>query len=190
VSTEGLDKLFSDVLSQQEESRRSLPPVHLWNPELSGDMDLIIDRDGRWIHEGGEIKRAPLVKLFASILRYEDGQHFLVSPVEKWRITVNVAPFFITSVDLNTRSGEQAITCITSTGDNVVIGKDHPLSVNINEDSNEPIPLVMIRDQLAGLLSRNAYYQLVEWAETQHTDGVEQLFISSMGEQFLLGDSA
>jgi hypothetical protein len=48
----------------------------------------------------------------------------------------------------------------------------------------------MIRDQLAGLLSRNAYYQLVEWAETQHTDGVEQLFISSMGEQFLLGDSA
>ena len=58
MSTEGLDKLFSDVLSQQDESRRSLPPVHLWNPELSGDMDLIIDRDGRWIHEGGEIKLA------------------------------------------------------------------------------------------------------------------------------------
>ena len=55
MSTEGLDKLFSDVLSQQDESRQSLPPVHLWNPELSGDMDLIIDRDGRWIHEGGEI---------------------------------------------------------------------------------------------------------------------------------------
>jgi hypothetical protein len=49
---------------------------------------------------------------------------------------------------------------------------------------------VMIRDQLAGLLSRNAYYQLVEWAETHNTEGVKQLFISSMGEHFLLGDSA
>jgi hypothetical protein len=190
MNTEGLDKLFSDVLSQQDKSRESLPPGHLWSPELSGDMDMVIDREGRWIHEGGEIKRAPLVKLFAGILKYEDGQHFLVSPVEKWRINVDVAPFFITAVELNTRSGQQAITCITSTGDNVVISQDHPLRVDFNAQTNEPVPLVTIRDQLTGLLSRNAYYQLVDWAEAQNIDGVEQLFISSMGQQFLLGDSA
>jgi len=114
----------------------------------------------------------------------------LVSPVEKWRINVDVAPFFITAVELNTRSGQQAITCITSTGDNVVISQDHPLRVDFNAQTNEPVPLVTIRDQLTGLLSRSAYYQLVDWAEIQNIDGVEQLFISSMGQQFLLGDSA
>ena len=185
-----LDKLFSDVLSEQDQSRQLLPPVHRWNPELSGDMDLIIDREGRWIHEGGEIKRAPLVKLFASILKYEQGEHFLVSPVEKWRIKVDVAPFFVTSIDINTRCGEQAITCITSTGDNVVIGKDHPLWVDHNKITDEPVPLVMIRDGLTGLLSRNAYYQLVSLAEVKDAGEGEQLFVSSMGQQFLLGDAA
>ncbi|MDC0172345.1 DUF1285 domain-containing protein [Gammaproteobacteria bacterium] len=187
--TEDLDKLFSDILSQQDQSCQSLPPVHRWNPELSGDMDLVIDREGRWFHEGGEIKRAPLVKLFASILKYEEGEHFLVSPVEKWRIKIDVAPFFVISVDINTRHGEQAITCITSTGDNVVIGKDHPLWVDHNTTTDEPVPMVMIRDGLTGLLSRNAYYQIVESAEARHTGQGEQLFVSSMGQQFLLGDA-
>ena len=187
---EDLDKLFSDVLSQQDQSRQSLPPVHRWNPELSGDMDLVIDREGRWIHEGGEIKRTPLVKLFASILKYEEGEHFLVSPVEKWRIKVFVAPFFITSFDMNTRRGEQAITCITSTGDNVVIGKDHPLWVDYNTSTGEPMPLVMIRDGLTGLLSRNVYYQLVSLADAKHAVKGKQLYVSSMGQQFLLGDAA
>ena len=64
-----LEDLFADLLQQQAESAESLPPVHLWNPQLSGVMDMRIDREGRWIHEGGEIKRQPLVKLFSRILR-------------------------------------------------------------------------------------------------------------------------
>ena len=67
-----LDKLFSDLLSLEAFTNKKIPPVHLWNPELSGDMDLVIDREGRWIHEGGEIKRPALVKLFSSILKKED----------------------------------------------------------------------------------------------------------------------
>ncbi|WP_375183101.1 DUF1285 domain-containing protein, partial [Marinobacter sp.] len=28
------------------------PPLETWNPELSGDMDLRIARDGQWIYQG------------------------------------------------------------------------------------------------------------------------------------------
>jgi hypothetical protein len=72
----------------------------------------------------------------------------------------------------------------------VVIGKDHPLWVHHNKITDEPVPLVMIRDGLTGLLSRNAYYQLVSLAEVKDTGEGEQLFVSSMGQQFLLGDAA
>ncbi len=48
------------------------PPLERWNPPLSGDIDIQIARDGRWFHEGTEIRRAPLVSLFASILRREE----------------------------------------------------------------------------------------------------------------------
>jgi hypothetical protein len=59
-------------------------------------------------------------------------------------------------------------------------------------DSEEPIPLVTVRDNLPGLLSRSVFYQLVEWAQ----DGAQSDFqmdnsalrIESMGEQFLLGN--
>ena len=28
------------------------PPIDQWNPELSGDMDLRVSRDGQWIFKG------------------------------------------------------------------------------------------------------------------------------------------
>ena len=67
-----LEALFEDTLSAEKSSKTGLPPVHLWNPDLTGIMDLIIDREGRWIHEGREIKRPALVKLFSTILKQED----------------------------------------------------------------------------------------------------------------------
>ena len=63
------------------------PPLHLWHPELSGDIDIHITSDGSWYHEGAKITREAIVRLFASILRREeDGEYYLVTPGEKWRI--------------------------------------------------------------------------------------------------------
>ena len=60
------------------------PPLHLWHPSLSGDIDIRIAADGSWHHEGSPITRATLVRLFASILRREeDGHFYLVTPAEK-----------------------------------------------------------------------------------------------------------
>ena len=82
--------------------QRGAPPIDKWHPELSGDIDIVIKSDGRWIHEGGEIKRHKLVKLFASILRREDDdEYYLVTPVEKWRVTVEDLPLQIIDFEVN-----------------------------------------------------------------------------------------
>ena len=188
-----LDDLFKDLLATQKTASDGLPPVHLWHPDKSGDMDLVIDREGRWIHEGGEIKRTRLVKLFSTILKREGDSYFLVTPVEKWKINVDFAPFYIISASRAHRNSHQAITLTTSTGEVVVVGEENPLWVEYRSGSEEPIPLVTVRDNLPGLLSRSVFYQLVEWAHNdaqndRHSDN-SAIKIESMGEQFLLGKS-
>src|SRR5260370_23216204 len=69
------------------------PPVHLWNPPFCGDIDMRIATDGTWYYLKTPIGRPALVKLFASVLKREDDNYFLVTPVEKCGITVDDAPF-------------------------------------------------------------------------------------------------
>ena len=186
MASRQLDKLFSDLLASQQQSSNSLPPVHLWNPPLSGDIDIVIDREGRWIHEGGEIKRAALVKLFASILVREEDQYFLITPVEKWRIKVDVAPLYVIAASRDFRNGQQAITLTTSTEDIVIVDATH--RIYLAEDCGQSMPLVIVRANLPALISRNVYYQLVDWAlEATHSEASE-VYLCSMGEQFLLGE--
>ena len=71
-----------------KQDKRGMPPVHLWDPPYCGEIDITIKRDGTWIHEGTPIGRPGLVRLFASILKKEGEQHFLVTPVEKVGIVV------------------------------------------------------------------------------------------------------
>lgn len=54
---------------------KGLPPVHLWNPEFCGDLDMRIARDGTWFYLGTPIGRERLVRLFSTVLRHdEDGK--------------------------------------------------------------------------------------------------------------------
>jgi hypothetical protein len=187
ASGNGLEVLFADLLEQQAQSTKQ-PPVHLWNPDKSGDMDLRIDREGQWIHEGDPIRRPALVKLFASILKREGDNYFLVTPVEKWQINVDVAPFFMVSAEKLYRSGEQAIQLRSISGDQLLIGPNNPLWVDYDEANNQPVPLVTVRDNLNGLLSRSLYYQLVDWAHMEsNDDGSQTLRLRSMGVDYLLG---
>ena len=76
-----------------------LPPVMSWNPELSGDMDMVIRKDGTWWHEGVKIERKKLVQVFSTILRKEGDDYFLLTPVEKWRIRVEDLPFVVSMIE-------------------------------------------------------------------------------------------
>src|SRR4030095_9108317 len=72
--------------------------------QFCGEIDIRIGRDGTWFYHGSPIGRKPLVKLFASVLRREDdGDYWLVTPVERGRIKVDEVPF--TAVEVNAAGG-------------------------------------------------------------------------------------
>lgn len=181
------EPLFQQLEKLHEEFRGH-PPVAKWNPDLCGDMDLVICSDGRWVHEGTEIKRQPLVKLFASILKKEQGDYFLVTPVEKWRIRVEDAPFLITQAARD----EARILLTTNTGDVVPLDSDHPLILKLYGDPPQPVPYIEVRDGLEARTSRDVYYELIDWAEPRQPTAPParlcQLWLTSSGEEFLLGE--
>ena len=72
---------------------RGPAPVHLWHPPFCGDIAMRIAADGTWFYQGTPITRAPLVRLFASVLRKDAERFVLVTPVECLGIEVEDAPF-------------------------------------------------------------------------------------------------
>lgn len=134
------------------------PPLHLWSPSLSGDIPIVIKKDGRWFHDGSLIRRESLVRLFASILRREDdGQYYLVTPAEKWRIEVEAHALLVTDVE---RVGESLIVTL-ATGRQATVGADHPL---ILDPACDNVAAVRLWHGLTALFNRNAWYRLVALA--------------------------
>ncbi len=173
-----IDQLFAALTAAQASKRQ--PPVHLWQPDRSGVIDIRIDRTGQWFHEGGRIRRQPLVDLFAGILRREDDGFYLVTPVEKLKIDVEDAPFVAVDLDVRGTGAEAELLFTTNVGDYVLADESHPLTVR------EGRPYLEVRDGLEALLSRPVYYRLVEHALEE--DG--RLVIYSAGTRFDLGASA
>ena len=179
--------LLDTLLKHQKATGENLPPVEQWNTPLSGDMDLRIASDGTWYHEGDAIERQKLVKLFASILKREGGEYFLITPVEKWRIQVDDAPFVAVNLEVvgeGTPHQGLVFTCIA--GDTVIAGKDNPIRVDVDPVSKEPAPYVLLRRNLEAKISRAVYYQLAELAQSINDDSGEHFVVSSQGEQFPL----
>ncbi|NNC36346.1 MAG: DUF1285 domain-containing protein [Hyphomonadaceae bacterium] len=163
-------------------------PVETWNPEYCGEMDMVIRRDGSWWHEGTRITRAPLIKLFSSILRKdEDGHHYLVTPVEKIQITVECAAFQAIRVDVENSGNDQRLFFTTNMDEVVEAGPDRPLRVETDPKTLEPTPLIGVRGRLEAMLVRPVFYELVEHAvEVETPDGI-QLGVYGGGEFFPLG---
>ena len=183
-----VDKLFSDLLSESKKYSDTLPPIHQWHPELSGDIAIRIDREGRWFHDSVEIKRDSIITLFSKLLKLEESDYFLVSPNEKWRIQVDVAPLFVISASLEVRQGHQAIVCQTLTGDTILIGRDNPLQMKQDSANEQTYPLLLVRDNITALISRATFYQLVDWSISRiHQDGQKEQLIESLGCKFSLG---
>jgi len=78
----GLDALTGS-LAKAAGLSKGLPPVERWNPPFCGDLDMRIGTDGTWYYLKTPIGRPALVKLFASVLKREGDNYFLVTPVEK-----------------------------------------------------------------------------------------------------------
>jgi hypothetical protein len=172
--------ILDSLIDQVQSLPRQSPPIHLWHPELSGDIDIKIMVNGDWLHEGALIERQSLVDLFASILRREsDGKYYLVTPVEKWRIQVADAPLMIVDFDvLDDVTGKQFMFK-SNVSQKYLLSKQYPLQLSPGDD----VPILTIDNGLTAKLSRNMYYQLVELAQPKGNE----LLLESGGELFLLG---
>ncbi|QYF87512.1 DUF1285 domain-containing protein [Brevundimonas sp. PAMC22021] len=160
---------------------RGPAPVHLWHPTHCGDIDIVIGRDGVWMHEGSPIGRTELVRLFSTILRKDPDGYHLVTPGEKMRIQVEDLPFRATAVE---RQG-QTLVFTTDVGDEVAADADHPIVVETNSVTGEPQPAVRVRSDLWARITRPVFYELVEMAEPAS----ELLVVRSAGTAFVLGEA-
>src|SRR5450432_1133613 len=101
--------------------KRGPAPVHLWNPPFCGDIDMRIASDGTWFYNGSPIGRAPLVQLFASILRKDEDRYVLVTPVERVGVKVDDAPFLAVELILGQADGAPTLTFRTNVEDFVTV---------------------------------------------------------------------
>ena len=141
--------------------------VDLWNPEFCGDLDIKITKDGSWYYEGSKINRINLVKLFSSILKKEGKKYFLVTPVEKIGIKVDVAPFVANSLDFVNKGVTQKLSFTTNVGDTFELNYDHPIRIEYNSKTNEPIPFVTVRRNLEALIDRKSFYRFIDLGTSQ-----------------------
>jgi hypothetical protein len=172
----------ADILAETASQAASgkLPPVEKWDPPYCGEMDLVIRRDGTWIHEGTPIGRAPLVRLFSTILKREGDRHYLVTPVEKLGIRVEDAPF----VAVDAEAGDGAITFTTNVGDRVTAGPDHAIRVERDAETGEPAPYVHVRAGMDALIDRKTFYRLVDLGHHAEHEGARWFGVSSSGTFF------
>lgn len=178
-----LDTLIARLDPQEALEPGYRPPVEQWNPPLSGEIDICIDNDGVWYHEGVAFQRHDLMKLFSSLLTCEQGQYFLVSPVEKWRIQVEDVPFVLVFMEVDAAGqADQLLHFRTQVGDRITIDETHPLTLLPFGPERQLLPYVSFHRDLKGRVSRNVYYQLIELAEEGlRPDGTFALGVRSGG---------
>lgn len=165
-------------------TKKGPAPVHLWNPPFCGDLDIRIARDGTWFYLGTPIGRPELVRLFASIIRKDGDDYFLVTPVEKVGIRVDDAPFVAVDFTAEGEGREQSLTFTTNVGDAVTAGPDHPIRVVRDPETGEPAPYVTVRANLEALIDRKSFYRLVELAQHETHEGKSWFGLWSAGAFF------
>tara|TARA_B100001971_G_C18161627_1_gene521714 strand:- start:225 stop:743 length:519 start_codon:yes stop_codon:yes gene_type:complete len=162
--------------------RRKTMPDHadikdFLNRKLPKDKDtarFVILKDGRWFHDGGEIKRIELVKLFSTILKCDDkGQHWLEIPTERHKVDVEDSAYVSKSIDF--QGADIKVTTNLDT--------QHLISKNVPLIMDAGIPYIKIEKGLKIRLLRSHYYELVESAEEKNGE----LVVYSDGKAYSLG---
>ncbi|MBA8900571.1 hypothetical protein FHW17_001448 [Phyllobacterium sp. P30BS-XVII] len=177
----GLEALISRAAAQG----KGLPPVEKWNPDFCGDLDMEIKADGTWFYMGTPIGRAPLVRLFSTVLRKDaDGKTYLVTPVEKVGIRIADAHFIAVELNVSGEGDDQVMTFRSNVGDIIEAGADHPLRFVIDPDNGGLKPYLLVRGRLEALLARPVMYELVSHGEDMVIDGKSMFAVRSKGAIF------
>ena len=129
-----------------------------------------------------------LVKLFSTVLRREDdGEYWLVTPVERGRVIVDDAPFTAVELSVSGSGPGQVLRFRTNVDDWVEAGPGHPVRVDHAPDRDEPSPYILVREGLEALIVRSVYYHLVDLAVERTHEGKTVLGVWSKEIFFPLG---
>ncbi len=178
----GIAQYLKDI---QQSQKRSVPPLDQWHPQHCGKMDLRIQANGEWWHEGQLIKRAALIELFSSVLWKEDGKFYLKTPVEQIEIEVEDEPFLVNQIDQVEIDGKTYLQCTTATQDVVIVDAEHPIFMR--DYQGERRPYVHIRFGMNALIQRQAFYHLVNYGELREENGHTILVLQSGDLHLQLG---
>src|SRR3984893_861927 len=187
---QGLDGLTAAVrdAASTGTTEKGLPPVHLWNPPFCGDLDMRIAGDGTWFYMGTPIGRPALVRLFSTILKREDGKHFLVTPMETVGIRVDDAPFLAVEMVKESDSRGRLLRFRTNVDDWVTCDSAHRMRFKAAADGGLT-PYLHVRADLWAKVTRALYYDLVDMGEERVVDGRPMFGIVSSGEFFAMADA-
>jgi uncharacterized protein len=183
------DQLLRGLENVAASRKRGPAPVHLWNPPFCGDIDMRIAADGTWFYMGSPIGRAPLVQLFASILRRDEDRFVLVTPVERVGIKVDDAPFLAVELTVAYASGAPVLTFRSNVEDFVTVDRDHPL--RFERGASEGLkPYVLVRGGLWALVKRALFYDLAALGERSEWGGESWFGVRSSGIFFPMTKAA
>ena len=141
-------------------------PLERWQPAYCGDIDMAIAADGTWYHEGTAIRRPELWQLFAGILRREaDNEYYLVTPVEKCRVSVALHPLIITDIMADETAEEPTLVALLNAGGMFPIGDAFPIQP---EPRASGAAFISLPHGLSAICSRAAWYRLVKLADERH----------------------
>ena len=175
---------FSEFLKSINSLEDNYPPVHLWNPDLCDGVDMRIDREGNWYYQNSIIGRDKLKLLFSRILKFENGNYYLVTPTEKVIVKVDIAPYMIIDYEIDAK--KEKIILKTNLDLSLPLDKDHKLE--LKKIGEEQIPFIQVRDNIEGFISRSIYYSLIEIALKQENTPSDQLILKSFDCDFNLGE--
>ncbi|MCL1079909.1 DUF1285 domain-containing protein [Parashewanella spongiae] len=124
-----------------------------FNTKLCSETPLfVINNEGEWFYQGSVLP-LKFSRLFSQILQIENSEYFLITPVEKVKVSVSSQPFKITDYQCMEDGGIELISSIES---------KHFLAnfeqFKVNDDS---ITCIVERN-LPASLNRACYYRFIE----------------------------
>jgi hypothetical protein len=180
AGTKALESLASAL------GKGKYPPVEKWNPPFCGDLDMRIAADGTWFYLGTPIGRPALVRLFASVVKREDGRYFLVTPVEKVGIRVDDAPFLAVEMEIENRGPKQSLIFRTNVDDVVRCDAEHRLRFEPEAGTGGLRPYLHVRRDLWAKVTRALFFDLVAIGEVREAGGRRMFGVASTGEFFAM----
>ena len=176
----GLDSITGALA----EAGRRLPPVELWDPPFCGNLDMRIAADGTWYYLKTPIGRPALVKLFASVLKREGDDYFLVTPVEKCGLRVEDVPFVAVELKVADRDAGRVLNFRTNVDEWIACGSEHELRFDSEPGTGGLKPYLHVRRGLWAKVTRALFFDLVALGEEQEIAGSAMFGVTSMGVFF------